>query len=155
MVIEQGHDRAVIVVRRAADEPTVQLATGYQFTWLAGEAETRDAFSLQEWTAPPGLRWVQRHRHRRNDEGFYLLDGDLDFEVEGHRFTAIPGTWVLIPRGTVHTWRNSGQTPTRLLHFFAPGDFGRFFESARTAAIKAQYGLEEVGERPDDGAAPD
>src|SRR5262245_43733024 len=104
---EATGERAV-VVRRQGDEPVAHLVTGHRFAWLARDAETGGAFALQEWLPPPGLPWTPPHRHRDDDEGFYVLEGALVFEVAGRRFTAPAGTWVFIPRGTVHTWRNPG-----------------------------------------------
>lgn len=142
-----GHE-ATFAVRRAEREATVTLASGHRMVWLATGAETSGAFALQEWLPPPGLPWVPPHRHREDDEGFYILGGVLEFVVDGRRFTAEAGTWVFIPRGVIHTWRNPGDTPARFLTLLAPARFGGWFESERTPAVNEEFGIEFIGASP-------
>lgn len=72
------------------------------------------------------------------------------FEVAGRRFTAPAGTWVFIPRGVVHTWRNADDAPARFLTLLSPARFGQWFESARTATVNEEFGIEFVGTPPTD-----
>ena len=47
------------------------------------------------------------------------------FTVEGKDVSAPPGTFVLVPQGTEHAFRNKGATPVRMLNIHAPGGFDR------------------------------
>jgi len=63
------------------------------------------------------------HEHRDEDDAFYLLEGELTFEVEGEEIVAGPGTFVLVPPGIQHTFANHGDTAARMLNIHAPAGF--------------------------------
>ncbi|HEX5230346.1 MAG TPA: cupin domain-containing protein [Bryobacteraceae bacterium] len=67
------------------------------------------------------------HRHRREDESFYVLEGDFLFEVDGERFLAGPGTTVYAPKGTAHTFQNVGTKTGRILTTVQPAGVDQFF----------------------------
>ncbi len=68
------------------------------------------------------------HIHHDADEIIYVLEGTVDFELDGQRMRTGPGGFVLIPRGTPHTFRNLGALPARLLGVFTPGGLERLFQ---------------------------
>ncbi|MET0741942.1 MAG: cupin domain-containing protein [Microvirga sp.] len=61
------------------------------------------------------------NRHPADDEAFYVLDGTFEFGVGSRTDIATSGDFVRIPSGEVHTFRNVGQAPGRLLIVNAPG----------------------------------
>lgn len=61
-----------------------------------------------------------RHIHHYQDETFMFLEGDFIAEVDGKRYTFKPGDVAFIPRGTVHAFKNVGDTPGRLRYIFSP-----------------------------------
>ena len=63
------------------------------------------------------------HAHQAEDDSFYILDGELTFTVEDEVVTAGPGTFVLVPPGLEHTFRNDGDTVVRMLNIHAPAGF--------------------------------
>ena len=63
------------------------------------------------------------HRHKDEDDAFYILEGELTFGVEGEEVVAGPGTFVLVPPGVEHTFRNDGDTPVRMVNVHAPAGF--------------------------------
>lgn len=66
------------------------------------------------------------HVHRAEDEAFYVLEGEVSFEVGGDRLRARAGDFVFAPRGVPH--RFGVESPeARLLVFVVPGGFERFF----------------------------
>src|SRR5713226_7737723 len=71
---------------------------------LAG-ADTDNAVAIVHLTVPK-LAGPPLHRHSREDEWFYLLDGELTLEVDGERFTGGAGTSAFAPRGTAHAFQN-------------------------------------------------
>ena len=69
---------------------------------LAG-ADTNDQVAVVRFTVPK-LAGPPLHRHSREDEWFYVLDGTLTWEVDGHRHTGGAGASAFAPRGTAR-WR--------------------------------------------------
>lgn len=75
---------------------------------------------VAEWTdggggQDPPLLIAPRHRHLYDEEWWYVLDGELAFELEGHVQRASTGTAVVVPPGTIHTWWNPRPEPCRYL----------------------------------------
>ena len=68
------------------------------------------------------------HVHPTHGEGFYVLAGDLSFQVGDDIITGGAGTWVFAPRDTPHTLANHGEQDGLLLCVFAPAGFERRFE---------------------------
>jgi mannose-6-phosphate isomerase-like protein (cupin superfamily) len=85
----------------------------------AGESDTGGAYSLWESVIPPGDGpWP--HIHHNHEEAFYLLEGELEMRLGEGTMTATAGTFVLVPRGTLHTFRNLTTTPARMLTIMSP-----------------------------------
>ena len=77
-------------------------------------------FSLMERTLPPGGRRPPPHRHTNCSEAYFVLDGVVSVIVEGEELTVGPEGFVLVPRGTAHTFGNAGHDEARLLVIHAP-----------------------------------
>jgi len=82
-------------------------------------------FVLQEnlaETGPGGTarKGVPLHRHRIEDEAWYVLEGTLHFQYGTQEFDAPGGTGVFLPRGTPHTFWNPGPNPARYLLIIGP-----------------------------------
>ena len=77
-------------------------------------------FSLMERTLPPGGRRPPPHRHTNCSEAYFGLDGLIAVTVAGEDLTLGPEDFLLVPRGTVHTFGNGGDRPARLLVLHAP-----------------------------------
>lgn len=82
------------------------------------------------------------HVHPTHGEGFYVLAGELTFQVGDEIVSGGPGTWVFAPRDTPHTLANLSDQDARLLCVFAPGGFERRFERM----IAQQTGQQLPGE---------
>jgi mannose-6-phosphate isomerase-like protein (cupin superfamily) len=70
-------------------------------------------------------RELDAHVHEDEDDAFYILDGELTFLFAGREVTAGPGTFVLVPPGVEHGFRNDGSVSVRMLNIHAPGGFDR------------------------------
>jgi Uncharacterized conserved protein, contains double-stranded beta-helix domain len=82
--------------------------------------------------APP-MSGPPRHVHTREDELFYVLEGELVFELDGERHTARTGDTVYLRRGVVHAYQNFTDSTARLLIATTPGEFCGFFEDLSAA----------------------
>jgi mannose-6-phosphate isomerase-like protein (cupin superfamily) len=88
--------------------------------WLkAGESDTQGAYSLWESQTLPD-EGPRPHIHGSHDEAFYLLSGELEMRLGERTVTVRPGTFVLVPRGTVHAFTNRGADPARMLTIMSP-----------------------------------
>jgi quercetin dioxygenase-like cupin family protein len=96
-------------------------------------ADTTDgAYGLVESTIAPGAS-PPLHVHRREDEAFYVLEGEMTFRHDGEDHPAGPGTFVFLPRDVPHTFVVEGGTPARVLTLISPsGGEGFFVEGGRT-----------------------
>jgi mannose-6-phosphate isomerase-like protein (cupin superfamily) len=65
---------------------------------------------------PPGFPGPVRHRHARMTDIFYVLEGELTFDIGDERRTLGPGSFVLVPPGVAHTFSNPGATPAKFLN---------------------------------------
>lgn len=90
----------------------------------AGAEQTKGAFTLLEWSAPAGFG-PPPHRHDREDEAFYLLEGGIEVDCGDRHWVAGPGDFVFLPRGIPHTFVVS-DGPVRGLQITAPAGFDQF-----------------------------
>ena len=88
--------------RRASLESSVWYMGGL-FTILAGSEETNGQFGLMEIMGRKGVE-PPRHVHHRDDEGFYMLEGEITYYVGEETYKADPGTFVFLPRGAPHSF---------------------------------------------------
>jgi quercetin dioxygenase-like cupin family protein len=102
------------------------------------------------------------HVHSREDEAFYLLEGEIRFRQGEDEFVAGPGAWVWGPRGVPHAFKVESEQ-ARALVLVTPGGFERMFEEGgvpvadspepppqdydpqAAAAIAEEFGFEVVG----------
>jgi mannose-6-phosphate isomerase-like protein (cupin superfamily) len=77
-------------------------------------------FSLMERTLPPAGRRPPAHRHTNCSEAYFVLEGLVSVIVEDEDLTVEPEGFVLVPRGTAHTFGNAGEREARLLVIHAP-----------------------------------
>jgi mannose-6-phosphate isomerase-like protein (cupin superfamily) len=90
---------------------------------------TRGTLGLAEFeVAPQGLHTPPPHIHRAHEEGFYVLEGELEFQVGTETVRAGPGTFVMVPIGVPHTFRNPTGKPARFLATLTPPRYLDYFE---------------------------
>ena len=88
-----------------------------------GLSEHSPRLNVSVITMAPGREGPERHTHEDEDDVFYVLEGELTFDV-GHGEVAAPaGTFVLVPPGVVHTFANRTAEPVRMLNVHAPAGF--------------------------------
>lgn len=118
-----------------------------------GGTETAGRYTVFTSITPPG-GGPPPHFHNHEDEWFFPLEGRVEFFLDG-AWNEVPlGVLVFMPRGTVHTFRNCGETPLKMLTHTAPSGFEIFFERCaaefakpgppdmeRIIAISAEHGI--------------
>ncbi|HEU5063454.1 MAG TPA: cupin domain-containing protein [Solirubrobacterales bacterium] len=111
-------------------------------------------FSLVEHPLSPRALAAPLHRHTREDEYSFVLEGRMGGLLGDDVVEAGPGDLVFKPRNEWHTFWNAGDEPCRILEIIAPAGFEHFFEElvdmggvlkadpAEVAALSDRYGLE-------------
>ena len=84
-----------------------------------------------ELTFEPGWEGVDPHSHDDHVDSFYVLEGEVEFQVGERTIRGGRGTYVAVTRGVVHGFRNAGQGPIRVLNIHAPA--AGFIERLRGA----------------------
>jgi mannose-6-phosphate isomerase-like protein (cupin superfamily) len=88
-------------------------------TFYALGEDTGGAFTLFEESTVPETGAIP-HLHYEEDQAFYILEGEYEFTCPGRTFAAEAGSFVYVPRGTVHSFMNVGKVPGRMLVLSTP-----------------------------------
>ena len=119
--------------------------------------ESGGGFALIEHTVPPHVLAGPLHRHAREDEYSFVLEGQLGALLGEEEVVAQAGDLVFKPRNQWHTFWNPGDVPTRILEIISPAGLEEFFrelgalegkfDPATLPAFAARYGAEVDFER--------
>ena len=125
------------IVRHRDEGPATWFLNGLMTT-KADAAETGGAYCLMEHLLTPAAN-PPMHVQTDEEEAFYVLDGEVEFEVDGDVVHAVPGSFAFVPRGAAHTFRVLTDTARMLVIASAPagapnGGLHHFFESMGTPA---------------------
>jgi mannose-6-phosphate isomerase-like protein (cupin superfamily) len=111
-------------------------------------------FSLVEHPMSPRALAAPLHRHSREDEYSFVLEGDVGALLDDEVVMGRPGELMFKPRGQWHTFWNAGDAPARLLEIISPAGFEGYFrelvalggstrmQPQARAALAQRYGLE-------------
>lgn len=139
-----------VLFRRPVATGPAFWGPGDHYTFLVTGEESGGAYFAMEALVPPG-GGPPPHIHRREDETFYLIDGQVEFRLGDDVVTAGPGDFVNVPRGTVHCFRNTGTETARMVLTFTPAGIEHFFEETLDPApndvADAPDNIDEVAAR--------
>ena len=137
--------------------------SGWLLTFLATAEETRGQFALIEAISRKG-NVPPRHIHHREEETFYVLEGEMTVSVGDRTFKATPGTMVCLPRDVAHSFAIDSEH-LRMLVLLTPAGLEGWFKEFSVPApamtlpppaevpysemekmldVSSQYGLEFV-----------
>ena len=117
-------------------------------------SDSGGGFSLVEHPIPPRALGAPLHRHSREDEYSYVLEGRVGALLGEEVVIGEPGDLIFKPRGQWHSFWNAGDEPARILEIISPAGFERYFDeivdmggSANADAqtlrdLASRYGLE-------------
>ena len=122
--------------------------------------QTEDSIAVFEEVVPVG-GGTPFHIHHTSDETIFIAAGEFIFKIGENISTCTTGTWVFIPRGMAHAWKNSGDKAGRAFYIFTPAEGAKVFEALRLLNLPIpeidasilektcrQYGYELVGPPP-------
>jgi quercetin dioxygenase-like cupin family protein len=96
--------------------------------------ETHGRYTLVEILAPPHYE-TPLHAHLREDEAFWILEGEAVLDVAGETIAAPPGAYLVAPRGVPHRL-TAGASGVRVLFLFTPGGFEQLIEATSVPALE-------------------
>ena len=99
---------------------------GDVYRFLVTGEDTNGTYATWEAVVPPGGS-PPPHVHSREEEGFYVLEGEITFTVNGERIVAGPGTFANMPVGTPHSFKNESARPAKMLISVAPAGLEKMF----------------------------
>jgi mannose-6-phosphate isomerase-like protein (cupin superfamily) len=105
----------------------LETPTGDMVAIKAATRQTNGSLSVLEFVISP-KRGPALHTHLREDELWYVIDGDFRFKAGDAMLRASTGGLAFGPRGMPHAFQNIGDTPGRLLVITTPSGLERFFE---------------------------
>lgn len=100
--------------------------------------ETNGTFSILEDRIYPG-GGPPPHIQTREFEAFYMLGGELDFNIDGRKVTAKTGTVINIPPNVAHSFKNNTNSIVRMLVIIAPAGLEKMFEEVGTEVSSDVY----------------
>jgi len=110
---------------------------GHLMSILISSGDTNGAFSLIHGYEIKGLE-PPPHIHTREDESFYILNGEIDYTVDKEVFHAKRGDWIFLPRNIQHSFMVQSEQAEVLINL-SPGGFEEYFremsEPARDLVI--------------------
>jgi quercetin dioxygenase-like cupin family protein len=159
---EEGRTHKALAHVPAGEGTSSMWVMGELLTQKTPSQRTGGAYALFEVATTPGAG-PPTHIHHREDESFYVLEGEYEFHIEGGTIRARAGSLLYFPKGTLHAHRGVGDGVGRMLVTQTPGGlFERFFEEVggsvedegepgsfekqpdveRVVATAAKYGIE-------------
>ena len=121
------------LIRAPGDNTGVTLA-GQPMAFLVTGRDTRHT-SQFDWTIPAHFS-TGRHVHRVQEETFYVLDGECEWQIGERTIRAVPGTFVFIPPGVPHNIANRTDRTARVLMTVSPPGHEHYFEELSVLAAK-------------------
>jgi quercetin dioxygenase-like cupin family protein len=126
----------VVVQPHQADRPMIP---GFTASTRLGSDET-GSISIVEHMFAPGFL-VPPHRHTREDEISYVVEGEIGFRSNGREVSLAAGGYIVKPREELHSMWNATDAPARMIEIITPAGFERYFvEVAEAVAAVGRVG---------------
>jgi quercetin dioxygenase-like cupin family protein len=113
------------VIRKPGEGRTIAVV-GDVYRFLATGEDTNGKYALWEAIVPPG-GGPPPHVHSREEEGFYVLEGEITFTIGDKRLVASAGMFANMPVGATHSFKNESSKPAKMLISVAPAGLEKLF----------------------------
>ena len=147
-------------LRKTTEGGTIAVV-GDVYRFLATGEDTNGRYAMWEAIVPPG-GGPPPHVHSREEEGFYILEGEITLHIGDERVAATAGMFANMPVGTPHSFKNESGKPAKMLISIAPAGLEQMLfeigvplahgtttappltneEIAKLLAIAPKYGIE-------------
>lgn len=123
---------------------------GFGVVWKIDGADSNGRFSVVHHPIAPRTLAAPLHRHHREDEFSFVLEGSLGALLGDQEVSAQKGDWVFKPRGQWHTFWNPGDTFCEIIEVISPAGFENYFrefsaawpDREMAASIREKYELD-------------
>ena len=105
---------------------------GDVYRFLATGDDTQGRYAMWEAIVPPG-GGPPPHEHSREEESFYVLEGEITFHLGDQRVVAKAGEFANMPVGVIHSFKNESQKTARMIISVAPAGLEQMFFEVGTA----------------------
>jgi quercetin dioxygenase-like cupin family protein len=116
---------AEAVIRMPGEGKELTLA-GKPLAFLVTGEDSKHT-CMFEWTVPAGFS-TGLHVHRVQEETFYVLEGECEWQIGDQLVRAKPGAYVFIPPGVPHNIGNASDKPARMIMTVSPPGHEHYFE---------------------------
>ncbi|MGC3961538.1 MAG: cupin domain-containing protein [Verrucomicrobiota bacterium] len=111
---------------RGSSEGRVIGVVGDVYRLLATGDDTNGQYAMIEALVPPG-GGPPPHIHTREEEAFYILEGEITFQIDGKPLVATKGMFANMPVGCPHSFRNESDRPAKMIISVAPAGLEKMF----------------------------
>ena len=111
---------------RKPNEGRTIAVVGDVYRFLATSEDTNGKYAMWEALVPPG-GGPPPHVHSREEESFYILEGEITFQIGEEREVATAGVFANMPVGTPHSFKNESGKPAKMLITVAPAGLEEMF----------------------------
>ncbi len=122
----------VQLIHAGPGEGAAYSAVGDVYRFLATGEQTGGAYTLCEARVPAG-GGPPPHIHHREDESFFVLEGEITFQLADRKVVAKAGSFIQGPRGVPHAFKNESGRPARMLIQVMPSGFEHFLAEFGTS----------------------
>lgn len=111
---------------RKPNEGRTIAVVGDVYRFMTTSEETNGKYAIWEAIVPPG-GGPPPHVHSREEEGFYILEGEITFQIGGERVVATAGMFANMPVGVPHSFKNESTQPAKMVITVAPAGLEKMF----------------------------
>ncbi len=111
---------------RKPNEGRTIAVVGDVYRFMATSEDTNGKYAMWEAIVPPG-GGPPPHVHSREEESFYILEGEITFQIGEDRVVATAGTFANMPVGTPHSFKNESSQAAKMLISVAPAGLEEMF----------------------------
>jgi mannose-6-phosphate isomerase-like protein (cupin superfamily) len=111
---------------RKSNEGRTIAVVGDVYRFMATGKDTNGKYAMWEAIVPPG-GGPPPHVHSREEEGFYILEGEITFMIGDERVVATAGMFANMPVGVPHSFKNESSEPAKMLISVAPAGLEEMF----------------------------
>ncbi len=115
-----------VPVLRKSNEGRTFAVVGDVYRFLATGDDTNGKYAMWEAIVPPG-GGPPPHVHSLEEEGFFILEGEITFTIHGEKNVAMAGMFANMPVGTPHSFKNESNQSARMLISVAPAGLEQMF----------------------------